>query len=226
MALLLSASQSFTGLLNSFTDYFSSPLGGKAPGRRPFRPYVEVAATPLGPRLGSVGLTAFHTSVLLDGIEHSFGPEGITTARGPRSHGGLPRENEFRRVPVGRTAQDATHIISLLRPHFAPGSYDMLRKNCNSFTDVALGFLSARRLGDFGQFTRMERLGASADRFGILRIGCTYAPNKAAVGFDREAVLALMGEALKKQRQREHIGRRPNLLMKLGVPGHKQPSKR
>ena len=40
----------------------------------------------------------------------------------------------------------ALQVSLALREHFARNTYDLLRKNCNTFSDVALAFLLGRRL--------------------------------------------------------------------------------
>ena len=37
-------------------------------------------------------------------------------------------------------------MLSALRPHFQGGSYDLLRKNCNSFSDCAVFYLLRQRI--------------------------------------------------------------------------------
>lgn len=46
--------------------------------------------------------------------------------------------------------------MKYLNPYFVEGSYDIISKNCNSFTDAALYFLTKTRLG--AQFSRLERM--------------------------------------------------------------------
>lgn len=163
-----------------------------APAGSPRRPRVSLVATPIGPRIG--GLQAYHTSVMLDNVEHSFSGLGVTTARGPESHRWCDRNSETVVISFGDARVDTANIASLLRHHFEAGSYDLLRKNCNSMSDVLLSYLLGRRLDEV--YSRAERLGASADRFGLVQMGTAtlYTPNKAADRFDNQRVVTCMRE--------------------------------
>eukprot|EP00971_Amphidinium_carterae_P016317 321643-Amphidinium_carterae.1 len=96
-------------------------------------PQVSLVASQLG---GLPGVAAYHTSILLDEEEFVFSAAGITTARGPQSHRQCPQ-----RIPMGRAACSRDQLLSKLGQHFQEGTYDLLRKNCNSFTDCALYIL-------------------------------------------------------------------------------------
>eukprot|EP00419_Tripos_fusus_P006464 CAMPEP_0172689416 /NCGR_PEP_ID=MMETSP1074-20121228/23127_1 /TAXON_ID=2916 /ORGANISM="Ceratium fusus, Strain PA161109" /LENGTH=106 /DNA_ID=CAMNT_0013509215 /DNA_START=404 /DNA_END=721 /DNA_ORIENTATION=- len=78
-------------------------------------------------------------------------------------------------------------------PFFEPGSYDILRKNCNSFTDCALFLLLGERLQE--EFREVDRLGLSADKLGLIRLltMCDYTPNPLAQDFDTDLVLQVIG---------------------------------
>eukprot|EP00446_Apocalathium_sp_SHHI-4_P077615 CAMPEP_0177560236 /NCGR_PEP_ID=MMETSP0369-20130122/71268_1 /TAXON_ID=447022 ORGANISM="Scrippsiella hangoei-like, Strain SHHI-4" /NCGR_SAMPLE_ID=MMETSP0369 /ASSEMBLY_ACC=CAM_ASM_000364 /LENGTH=258 /DNA_ID=CAMNT_0019047031 /DNA_START=44 /DNA_END=824 /DNA_ORIENTATION=+ len=141
----------------------------------PYHPRVYLVATPFGP--GLPNLQAYHTSVVVDQMEYSFCPFGVVLGHGPESH-------------------RAFDFAKNMRELFMRGSYDLLGKNCNSFSDVALSYLVGKRLES--KFSQMEQIGASADKYSALvRLGSggAYRPNPAAEGFcAAEAIVALERE--------------------------------
>mmetsp|Transcript_93997 Transcript_93997/g.303593 ORF Transcript_93997/g.303593 Transcript_93997/m.303593 type:complete len:393 (-) Transcript_93997:192-1370(-) len=147
---------------------------------------VELAVSPLG---GVPGATAYHSSVLVDGEEFSFSNLGITSARGAASHaatGCAPRIQS-----LGSCVRQGRHIgrqlVAVLAPHFQQGTYDLLRKNCNTFTDCALFFLLRQRLA--ADYKVLERFGASMPALvGVVSGGC-YSPNPRVAGFDLEGII-------------------------------------
>merc|ERR1712032_117988 len=71
-----------------------------------------------------------------------------------------------------------------MRPHFKPGSYDVLKKNCNTCSDCALGYLLGRRLD--AEFSSLERLAQFAEsNFGLPGLLTGYTPNSKAATFLR-----------------------------------------
>eukprot|EP00928_Gymnodinium_smaydae_P046597 TRINITY_DN31047_c0_g1_i1.p1 TRINITY_DN31047_c0_g1~~TRINITY_DN31047_c0_g1_i1.p1 ORF type:complete len:312 (+),score=41.73 TRINITY_DN31047_c0_g1_i1:66-1001(+) len=143
---------------------------------------VELAATQLFniPALGS----AYHTSVIVNGEEFFFSDSGIFTDRMLSSHEGKPSE----RIHLGNSRRTGLHVLHVLRPHFKPGTYDLLRKNCNSFSDCALRLLLGTRLE--GRFSRLERLGQHNAGLVQTFTKGAYEPNKAAADFNLENVIA------------------------------------
>lgn len=129
-------------------------------------------------------------------------------------------------VVIGKTEETGGTLVQALAPFFEAGSYDVLHKNCNAFADVALSFLTHRRLD--AQYTRMERMllaaeplstgllnqlfravkdgavkgqtegGGTASRRGGDEDLTEYLGNPAAQGFSAESVIALLvnGEVL------------------------------
>jgi len=134
--------------------------------------------------------TAYHTSVLVNGEEFFFSDSGIFTDRALTSHQGQPSE----RVELGYSRRTGSQLLRALRPHFRPGTYDLIRKNCNSFSDCALYFLMRRRLE--GKYSALERLGrrASLDLLQRFTKGM-YEPNQAAADYDTEEVLAALDQS-------------------------------
>ncbi|CAE8611327.1 unnamed protein product [Polarella glacialis] len=144
---------------------------------------VELAATKLGP--GLPGFQAYHTSVVVDDIEFAFSGDGICYGPGLMSHRMLP--DEVKVTYMGLTSITGDSMRSTLKQFFDRGTYDLLRKNCNSFSDCSLYFLLDCRL-DPG-YRGLEQLGHMADkRGGIVQAitGGDYRPNVKANEFSVE----------------------------------------
>jgi len=148
---------------------------------------IELAATPLGPNIP--GIQAYHTSVVVDEIEYSFSFEGITESRDLSSHVRLPG-GPGQVTYMGLTAISGKSMASYLRAHFKRGTYDLLRKNCNSFSDCALFYLLDHRLDP--KFRGLEQIGHAADKHANLvqtLSGGDYTPNPEADKFSVEAIV-------------------------------------
>ncbi|CAE7943222.1 unnamed protein product, partial [Symbiodinium necroappetens] len=144
---------------------------------------VELAAS----ARGLAGFAGYHTSVLIDGEEYYFSPTGIRYVKKLMSH---PRRSQATRTHIGFSKATGQQMLDFLNEHFLAGSYDFLRKNCNSFTDAALYFLCETRL-DF-KYRAMETIGWMAEsRTGILNSISSgeYRQNRSADDFDLEDVL-------------------------------------
>ncbi|CAJ1455030.1 unnamed protein product [Effrenium voratum] len=150
---------------------------------------VELVAT----GRGFAGLGGFHTSILICGEEYYFCPMGIRFSPKLVSH---PRPHEALRLRVGVSQATGTELLNFLADHFQSGSYDFLRKNCNSFTDCALYYLCGKRL-DF-RYRAMEKLGWIAESqtgfLGTISEG-EYTANPAAEDFDLEELLEQIEDA-------------------------------
>mmetsp|Transcript_23638 Transcript_23638/g.55220 ORF Transcript_23638/g.55220 Transcript_23638/m.55220 type:complete len:177 (+) Transcript_23638:54-584(+) len=164
-------------------DSAANSPGDQARRKRP----VKLVATPFGPPLPQ--FQAYHTSVVVSDMEFAFSSRGIVFQAGIQSH------NQFSAKPVvtdlGFTTVSRKELIDLLKPHFRPGSYDLLRKNCNSFTDCALAVLLGTRLDE--KYRTLERIGAAADKYvGIVSglSGGKYRPNPRADSFQTCKVVA------------------------------------
>jgi len=118
---------------------------------------VRVASTEI---LKVAGLTGFHTSIIIDDYEYFFDREGIMSAPQLWSHqaGGMkpPGAAKTEVMEVGRTQSDGRQLVQALHPFFRKGTYDLFYKNCNTFTDAALYFLTHSRLDS--RFNRIERV--------------------------------------------------------------------
>jgi len=144
---------------------------------------VQLAAS----KLGGIGtVAAYHTSVLLDGEEFSFSNAGITRAPGAASHAGAPGTPQVR--DLGTSRKSAQQLLATVGPYFQPGTYDTVRKNCNSFSDVALFFLLQKRLD--AEYRSAERLGSSMPpALAQTLTGGAFAPNPRVASFDLESVI-------------------------------------
>merc|ERR1712032_374276 len=81
-------------------------------------------------------------------------------------------------------------MLKALKPHFKVDTYDLLRKNCNSFSDCALFYLLDVRLEP--KYRDLEKLGAAAEKnTGLVQsvTGGEYQPNPSADGFDLEKLM-------------------------------------
>eukprot|EP00931_Biecheleriopsis_adriatica_P004619 TRINITY_DN106260_c0_g1_i1.p1 TRINITY_DN106260_c0_g1~~TRINITY_DN106260_c0_g1_i1.p1 ORF type:complete len:330 (+),score=49.40 TRINITY_DN106260_c0_g1_i1:55-990(+) len=168
---------------------------------------VQIAATEI---VKLAGISAYHTSVILGGREYYFATEGMASAPPLFSHrhsSGRPPPSPTQVISVGGSMLCGNSLTEALRPFFMKGSYDVLHKNCNSFTDAALFFLTGRRLD--ARFTRLERLLLAAEPISssvidalVRAFGATvpsrrgagnegYAVNPVAVGFSVDNLVEL-----------------------------------
>jgi hypothetical protein len=148
---------------------------------------VELAASKLFsiPALAS----AYHTSVLVNGEEFFFSDSGIFSDRALSSHAGM----ELERKVMGTSKWTGSQLLRVLSPHFKPGTYDLLRKNCNAFSDCALYFLLQERLE--GRFSALERLGQSNTSLVQSFTKGAYSPNPVAENFKVSEVIAAISKA-------------------------------
>mmetsp|Transcript_131591 Transcript_131591/g.232563 ORF Transcript_131591/g.232563 Transcript_131591/m.232563 type:complete len:355 (+) Transcript_131591:45-1109(+) len=143
--------------------------------------------------LGGISLaTAYHTSVLVNGEEFSFSPDGISRCRGPLSHQNADRPPQI--VDMGVSTESGDRLFAALKNHFRPGTYDLLFKNCNSFSDLALYFLVQQRLSM--KYRVLERCGMSLPGLVEKVSGGGYVPNDRATNFDKEAVVLELDKIL------------------------------
>ena len=93
--------------------------------------------------LSNVGVGAYHTGIEIAGFEYSYSMQGIFKTQ-PR---GAPEPARFKESVVlgvhSGSANDVSRIVNELREEFPPGSYDVLKKNCNVFSNA----LSLKLLG-------------------------------------------------------------------------------
>lgn len=139
---------------------------------------VQLAVSELG---GLPGVAAYHSSVLIDGRELFFGyTNGIQASRGLASHAKLGRKPTI--LDMGITLCSGAELAFTLAPYFEKGSYDLLRKNCNSFSDCALFILLGKRLD--AKYCALERMASNMPSLVRLGSGGHYVPNPKAADFD------------------------------------------
>jgi len=159
----------------------------KQDGQQVMKRRVKLAASPIGLPMPEM-LQAYHTSVIVDDVEFSFSGRGIDQLQGIASH--VPFSGRPMVIDMGYTKMSRTAMIKYLHPHFMPGTYDLLRKNCNSFSDCALSFLLGQRLEE--KYRSMEKIGALTDKHaGVVRIftGGGYQPNPRVDGWQSGQVV-------------------------------------
>lgn len=131
---------------------------------------VQVVATPI---LEVAGVKAYHTSVVIGRSEYFFDADGIITAPALWSHTGIDGKVPPKQEPLGTTLTEVIDMgitpvspeafMRAMSPFFLAGTYDIILKNCNTFSDAALYFLTRTRIQ--GRFSRLERLIATARPF-------------------------------------------------------------
>ncbi|CAE7234693.1 desi1 [Symbiodinium microadriaticum] len=128
--------------------------------------------------------SAYHTSVVVNGEEFFFSDSGIFANMTLTSHQGKPSE----KLAMGLSHWTGQQLFRALQEHFRPGTYDLIRKNCNSFSDCALHFLLRKRLPS--KYSAMESMGqrTSLDLIHHFTNGA-YQPNQAAANFSTETVI-------------------------------------
>lgn len=137
--------------------------------------HVYLAATEI---IRVAGMRGYHTSVIVDSHEYFFDSIGILEAPplfshtleqqaegqsqasasdedGEVSDGPVKKRNTVV-TPMGYSSQSGRQLVAALQQHFERGTYDVFYKNCNTFTDCALYYLTKTRLP--GSYTRIERL--------------------------------------------------------------------
>lgn len=142
---------------------------------------IKLAATEI---LRVAGMSGYHTSIIIDDREYFFDCLGIMVAPPLWSHLAgqmtLPREVNTEVIEMGRSSCSGKALVQALCPHFEKGSYDIFCKNCNSFTDAALYFLTRKRLDS--RFNRIERVVTATDPVSIRLINrILRAPSEAGM---------------------------------------------
>mmetsp|Transcript_34905 Transcript_34905/g.104442 ORF Transcript_34905/g.104442 Transcript_34905/m.104442 type:complete len:224 (+) Transcript_34905:122-793(+) len=153
------------------------------------RQRVQLAVSPVAIRVFQ--LQAYHSSVAVNDVEFSFTKQGLVGA--PLFHSHFMARGPLQIIDMGHTDVPASKMLTALEPFFKSGSYDILRKNCNAFSDCALYCLLGARLDE--EYRAVDRLGTSADRFGLVRLITMfdYRPNPRADGFSVDRVLQHLG---------------------------------
>jgi len=120
----------------------------------------------------------------VNGEEFFFSDSGILSDCALNSHEKCPTE----KVHLGFSEKTGAHLYQALRSYFRPGTYDLVRKNCNLFSDCAMYYLLGKRLER--KYTALERLGqANAELLSQVTNG-KYTPNPEAADFQVDSVIS------------------------------------
>jgi len=116
--------------------------------------------------------------VVVSGSEFFFDHVGLKK----RKHEGFgSRHDLIEVIDLGGSIRTGDDLSRALAPHFEPGSYDLILKNCNSFTDCAIHYLLGMRLCK--ECSSVERaLGQNLNMFENLTLR-HYSRNPKAVNF-------------------------------------------
>mmetsp|Transcript_114897 Transcript_114897/g.357945 ORF Transcript_114897/g.357945 Transcript_114897/m.357945 type:complete len:222 (+) Transcript_114897:71-736(+) len=150
---------------------------------------VRLAVSPVAIKVFQ--MQAYHSSVAVNDVEFSFTKQGLIGA--PLFHSHFQAKGPLQVLDMGLTDVPASRMLAALEPFFTSGSYDILRKNCNAFSDCALFYLLGARLDE--KYRAIEEFGTSVDRFGLVRLITMfdYRPNPLAEGFRLDQVLEHVG---------------------------------
>ncbi|CAK0817004.1 unnamed protein product, partial [Prorocentrum cordatum] len=158
---------------------------GAAPARPEGKNKVQLAVSVLG---GVPGATAYHSSVVVNGEEFFFSDGGVSSSSGLASHKNPQNPDSVPQVfDMGMSVYTGSQVRSTLDRHFQAGTYDLLRKNCNSFSDVALFYLLHTRLDP--KYRALEQLGQRAGGMFESLSGGQYKANPKAADFDIEKLI-------------------------------------
>eukprot|EP00931_Biecheleriopsis_adriatica_P001026 TRINITY_DN10121_c0_g2_i1.p1 TRINITY_DN10121_c0_g2~~TRINITY_DN10121_c0_g2_i1.p1 ORF type:complete len:205 (+),score=49.67 TRINITY_DN10121_c0_g2_i1:18-632(+) len=144
---------------------------------------------------------AVHSSVMIDQTEYEFNGTGIAKSHGPKSHERFSGKPEV--VEMGFTTKGGSDLMSRLGDDFPPGTYDLLRKNCNTFSDCALFYLVGQRMED--EHRALEKIGEMLNRYTsvVSALFQGYAPNPKADNFKTMAVIDNI--QMRRQRAQERV---------------------
>eukprot|EP00931_Biecheleriopsis_adriatica_P001025 TRINITY_DN10121_c0_g1_i1.p1 TRINITY_DN10121_c0_g1~~TRINITY_DN10121_c0_g1_i1.p1 ORF type:complete len:198 (+),score=37.28 TRINITY_DN10121_c0_g1_i1:29-622(+) len=144
---------------------------------------------------------AVHSSVMIDKIEYEFNNKGIARSHGPKSHERFSGKPQV--IELGYTIKGGTELIARLGDDFPPGTYDLLRKNCNTFSDCALFYLVGQRMED--EYRALEKIGEMLNKYTsvVSTLFQGYAPNPKADNFQTMAVIDNI--QMRRQRAQERV---------------------
>lgn len=140
---------------------------------------------------------AYHTSIVVDDFEFAFNHLGIVNQR---LDAGDHASHDGQMIDLGFSTISGHQMKLLLEPYFQAGSYDMLRKNCNNFSDCALFCLLGHRLDV--KYRKLERVGTWVDDWtGLMPLlsGFQYTCNPKARDFNLVEVLQYIEGATRRQ---------------------------
>ena len=91
---------------------------------------------------------SYHSSLQINGTEYCFDMGGIETSKSLRSHDardGAPRMNT-QVIPMGKSNRTGYMLTQDIGHLFERNTYDLVKKNCNSFADAGLYYLLGKRM--------------------------------------------------------------------------------
>lgn len=168
------------------SQHYSAEAADNAAIDRSATNKVALAVSVLG---GIPGALAYHTSVIVNGQEYFFNHTGIATSKNLASHQAISQQ-EPQMFDMGLSRYSGPQLMAALSAHFQRDTYDLLSKNCNSFTDCALFFLRKKRLDP--KYCMLERLFAATSPLVTSISRGQYVPNPQAGSFDKEKVVAMI----------------------------------
>eukprot|EP00931_Biecheleriopsis_adriatica_P041613 TRINITY_DN23770_c0_g1_i1.p1 TRINITY_DN23770_c0_g1~~TRINITY_DN23770_c0_g1_i1.p1 ORF type:complete len:257 (+),score=52.06 TRINITY_DN23770_c0_g1_i1:104-874(+) len=169
---------------------FPGPAAFASP-EQPVQHRVRLCITPMNlPFVPNIGMAppAYHTSVLVDEVEYCFGGLGIVTGRPCMSHASFQEKTEV--IDLGLSPMSGEEMKQVLTMFFLPGSYDLLRKNCNNFSKCAIYCLLGMPMDR--KYQAMESVAAQATALVQLLTFGGYTPNPDADGFMDENVVEIL----------------------------------
>lgn len=104
------------------------------------------------------GLGMFHSGVQVGGLEWSFAGGAGIYSDSPKSAAGAKFRESIVMGEFRGTSSDFDRLMDELRPHFSGNSYNILSKNCNSFSNALCTKLLRKPIP--GWVNRMATLGS------------------------------------------------------------------
>mmetsp|Transcript_28194 Transcript_28194/g.50895 ORF Transcript_28194/g.50895 Transcript_28194/m.50895 type:complete len:206 (+) Transcript_28194:26-643(+) len=149
---------------------------------------------------GSEPLDAYHTSVVIGEVEYSFGGDGVRATRPVMTHSALQKPTDVH--DLGMTRIHPHSMLGFLPSFFEAGTYDLLCKNCNSFSDCVIYLLLGQRLED--RFKRLEKMARHGQkRFKLMSalkmIGMKYSANPKSQSFEVNHIIDLIDQVTGNQ---------------------------
>jgi len=93
--------------------------------------------------LQHIGIGLYHTGVEIAGKEYFFTPNGVFSSR-PKYAPGSTFKKSISFGFLKGNYNNLNIIMSKVKEQFPPGSYDLLEKNCNHFTDALCRALTGK----------------------------------------------------------------------------------
>jgi hypothetical protein len=104
-----------------------------------------------------IGLGMYHSGVQVGGLEWSFAGGAGVFSDSPKSASGATFRESIDMGVFSGTSSDLDSILDDLRPHFRGDKYNILSKNCNSFSDALCQKLVRKPIPGF--VNRMATIG-------------------------------------------------------------------